>query len=503
MRDTVVDDLLTIEGVSKRYPGTQALRQVSMSILPGEIHALAGQNGAGKSTLIRILAGVEDPDKGAVSFRGQRVRVRSANLPINFIHQDSGLFPEMTVAENFALSVGYPRRGATIAWRRLAARTQHSLDALGCEVDPTQAVAGLSPGQRSLVAIARAMATEADIIVLDEPTAALPVKDVETLFAALRRLRDHNVAVLYVTHRLDEVFQLADRVTVLRDGTLILTQNVAELTLAQLVEAIVGRPIERFFPTIEAPTGEVVVGVDQVTVGRCGPVSFQLRGGEVLGLVGLRGAGQDEIGRGLFGVERITGGAVRVGGSEVHTGSVTAAMRCGIGFVSSRRAEEGLGGTLTVRENLFYNPSWVNADWIHWRGADRSGAKRLIERFGIVPPDPERVVLTLSGGNQQKVLVARWIQADCRLLILEEPTAGVDVGARTDLYGAVAELCRDGRACLLVSSDFDEVAGLAHRALVFDRGRIIRELSGSELTGHTISLYASGSQSVGERVTSR
>jgi ribose transport system ATP-binding protein len=490
---------LTIESLSKRYPGTQALRDVSMSILPGEIHALAGQNGAGKSTLIRILAGVEEPDGGVISFKGEPVTPRRARLPINFIHQDFGLVADMTVAENFALSIGYPRRGgAFIAWKALRARARRALEAIGCDVDPLQSVSGLSTGQRSLVAIARAFATEAQIVVLDEPTAALTVRDVDILFDALRRLRAQNVAILYVTHRLDEVFRLADSVTVLRDGRLITTVPVSEVTIGELVASIVGRSITTFFPAIDEPTREVILEVNDVMVGSCGPVTFGLRGGEILALVGLRGAGQEAVGRGLYGIERIASGSVQVRGKPLIKRSITESMGHGIGFVSGRRGEEGLGGTLTVRENLFYNPKWVHASFFRWSRADRREAKVLVDRFEVVPPDPERVVLTLSGGNQQKVLVARWIQADSQVLILEEPTAGVDVGAKTELYGAVADLCRQGRACLLVSSDFDEVAGLAHRALVFDRGRIVWELSGAELTGSAVSMYASGSDQMAD-----
>lgn len=494
MRDEDTRDLLTFDSVSKRYPGTQALSEVSVSILPGEIHALAGQNGAGKSTLIRILAGVEEADHGTISFRGEAVRPRHAHLPINFIHQDMGLVASMTVAENFALSTGYARQGGLISWKGLRARTQRALDAVGTTIDPEQKVVGLSTGQRSLVAIARAMATEADLIVLDEPTAALTVRDVDILFTALRRLRDQNVAMLYVTHRLDEVFRLADRVTVLRDGLKILTSPVAEVSLAELVESIAGRPIERFFPDIPKPTQEPMLEVDDLRVGDCGPVSFRVFAGEVLALVGLRGAGQDAVGRGIFGAEPIASGSVRMSGSTIG-GGISDSMRHRIGFVSGRRSAEGLGGFLTVRENLFYNPRWVHTGPLRWRRSDRRQAKALVDRFGVVPRDTERIVLTLSGGNQQKVLVARWIQAESRLLILEEPTAGVDVGAKTELYAAIADLCAEGRACLLVSSDFDEVAGLAHRALVFDRGRIVRELSERELTGSAVSRYASGGQS--------
>ena len=485
------NELLRIESLSKRYPGTQALDEVSMSILPGEIHALAGQNGAGKSTLIRVLAGVEDADRGRVIFRGESVRPRTAKLPFNFIHQDFGLVESMTVAENFGLVVGYPRRGGLIAWKALEVQARDALRSIGCDIDPLERVSALATGQRALVAIARAVATTAEVVVLDEPTAALTAHEVDMLLDALHRLREQGVAMLYVTHRLDEVFRIADRVTVLRDGRVTMTGPIGAVTFGGLVESIAGRSIDTFFPVLDPSGEESVLEVEGATVGAYGPVSFALRRGEVLALVGLRGGGHDAIGRGLFGAETISAGTVRKSGSRVPTG-VTQAMRHGIGFVSGRRAEEGLGGYLTVRENLLLNPKWVRARGFKWRRADRRVARELIARFGIIPRDPERIVLTLSGGNQQKVVISRWIQAESDVLILEEPTAGVDVGAKTELYAAIAELCRAGRACLLLSSDFDEVAGLAHRALVFDRGRIVCELSGEALTSTAISFEASG-----------
>jgi ribose transport system ATP-binding protein len=489
--DEGAHDVLTFDSISKRYPGTQALSQVSMSIVPGEIHALAGQNGAGKSTLIRILAGVEEPDEGTIAFRGKFVRPSHARLPINFIHQDMGLVASMTVGENLALSIGYGRRRGLISWRSVRASAQAALDAVGSPIRPDAKVADLSTGQRAIVAIARAMATEADVIVLDEPTAALTVRDVEMLFDALRRLRVNGVAMLYVTHRLDEVFRLADNVTVLRDGVRILSAPVAEVTLDQLVESIAGRSIERFFPEMQPAGDDALLSVDRLRVGSAGPVSFELRRGEVVALVGLRGGGQDAIGRGIFGAERPASGAALMSGVSIG-GDIPRAMRSGVGFVSGRRSAEGLGSFLSVRENLLYNPDWVRSNAWRWRVTDRRTARALVERFGIVPGDTERAVITLSGGNQQKVMVARWIHAGTRMLILEEPTAGVDVGARSELYGAIADLVAGGGGCLLVSSDFDEVAGLAHRALVFDRGRVAAELSGAELTATAVSTYASG-----------
>ncbi len=498
MSDTSLEprpELLRIASVWKAYSGTQALSGVSMDVREGEIHALAGQNGAGKSTLIRILAGVDEPDEGHIYFEGSEVRPSHAHLPIAFIHQNLGLVETMTVAENFALYTGYPRRRGLVDWRALREHARRQLDLVDCHVDPGKPVGELSIAERSLVAIARAIAQEARILVLDEPTAALPRRDAEHLFEMLKRLRERGVAMIYVTHRLDEIFVLADRVTILRDGARVYTKAIGELDTGGIVEAVAGRSIKQLFPSRVSAGEEVLLDVDSLMIEAIGPVSFELRRGEILALVGLRGAGHESVGRAIFGVEEASHGSVRVEGVEKR-GGVRSSIAEGIGFVPGRRAQEGLAGDLSVRENVFLNPDWVGAPASRWRWADRRRAREVIGEFAIHPTDPEREIVTLSGGNQQKVLMARWVQALSRILILEEPTAGVDVGAKTEIYAAVNDLCEAGRGCLLISSDFDEVAGIASRALVFDRGRIVEELADAELTSEAISHAAGGSRAV-------
>jgi ribose transport system ATP-binding protein len=483
--------LVTFEGISKRYPGTQALSGVSLAIRQGEIRALAGQNGAGKSTLIRILAGVEDADGGTIRFRGEPVQPRTQRLPIAFIHQDSGLVESMTVAENLALSAGYRRRFGFVDWRAVGRLAADALSRIGAAINPQASVGELSTAERSMVAIARALALNAEVVVLDEPTAALPSRDVDRLFAVMRRLRDSGVGMLYVTHRLDEIFALCDHVTVLRDGRVVMDRPVAGLETAALVEAVAGRPVDQVFPDLPAPGTRPILEVRGLRVDFFGPVDFTVAEGEVVALVGLRGAGHEAVGRALFGVEPAAGGTVALAGRQVGE-DVSGAIASGLGFVSGRRAQEAAAAPLTVRENLFLNPRFVGAPALRWRAAEHREARRLTDLFAVAPRDPERMMATLSGGNQQKVVVARWVKANSRVLMLEEPTAGVDIGAKADIYALIGELCREGRSCLLISSDFEEVAGLAHRALVFDRGRIIGELAGDDLTAQAISRLASG-----------
>jgi ribose transport system ATP-binding protein len=327
---------------------------------------------------------------------------------------------------------------------------------------------------------------EAQLLVLDEPTAALPERDVARLFAILRRLREAGMGMVYVTHRLDEVFRLADRVTVLRDGRKLATLEVAQTGPAELVALITGRRLSEIFPPAPGPVGEPLLELEEACAGDVGPVSLEVRAGEVVALVGLRGAGHDRIGRMVFGAARRTAGRARFLGREL-AGVPRLAMQRGIGFVTSRRAEEALAASLCVRENLFPRPrGW----WLRPR-AERRRAAAVLERFDIRPRETERSVATLSGGNQQKVILARWMELGSRLLVLEEPTIGVDVGARAEIYAMLSRGLAEGRAALLVSSDFEEVAGLARRAFVFDRGRVVAELSGEGLSQQSLTRLAS------------
>jgi ribose transport system ATP-binding protein len=463
-------------------------------VRPGEIHALLGENGAGKSTLIKILAGVYAPDAGEIRFKGEAVHPGSPSLPIAFIHQDLGLVELMTVAENVALLTGYARTNGLIAWKSVRRTALEALRLMGSEIDPEANVQTLSASDRSIVAIGRALAVRAEVLVLDEPTAALTEHDVARLLDVLRRLRTQGVGIVYVTHRLDEVFRVADRVTVLRDGKRIATSAVAATTPAELVRSIVGRAPSEVFVKPPPPSAQPLLQVDALAVSGVGPVSFRVMAGEILALVGLRGAGHDVIGRAIFGDVAATSGSFGLAGRPVRASNPARAMRERIGFVSSKRAAENLAVTLTVRENLYINPLATGKRvWsVVGPRAERQAAADVLRRFSVRPRDPERTIGTLSGGNQQKIVLARWLEARSALLVLEEPTIGVDVGAKADIYVALQAALDRGMAALLISSDFEEVAGIAHRALVFNRGQVVAEIAGSHLSVRALIGLASG-----------
>lgn len=487
--------LLAVRGLTKRFTATLALDRVDFAVQRGEVHALLGQNGAGKSTLIKILAGVYSADSGAIEFEGRSVQPGTDVLPIAFIHQDLGLVDWMTVAENVAIQTGYPRsRLGLVSWPRVREAAAKALAIMGSDLDPDARVSSLPAAERSLVAIGRALAIKSDILVLDEPTAALPEADVERLLRTLRRLRGSGIGIVYVTHRLDEVFRIADRVTVLRDGRNITTVAATNTTASDLVRMIVGRSMSDAFVRPAPASERVVLAVNEAVAQSVGPVSFNVAAGETLGLVGLRGAGHHTIGRAIFGEVPLSAGRLILNGEAIDPRDAAEAMRLRIGFVSSRRADEGIAVNLAVRENIYMNPVASGMKVLEFmpRAAELGRTEAAIQRFSIKAEGPEQPVATLSGGNQQKVVVARWMEANVDLLILEEPTIGVDVGSKAEIYHLLKLSLERGMAVLLISSDFEEVERICHRALVFSRGHVAAEIPHHELTVAGLTESASG-----------
>ncbi|KUO19506.1 sugar ABC transporter ATP-binding protein [Streptomyces dysideae] len=488
-----VEPLVRVRGLGKRFGGTLALAGVDLDVHAGSVLALLGPNGAGKSTLIKVLAGVHHADAGQITVDGHPLGSHAASRSMSFIHQDLGLVEWMTVAENIALSTGYPRRAGLISWRRTRERCTDALRLVAAHLDPDAPIARLAPAERSLVAIARALAARARLIVLDEPTARLPAADCARLFHVLHALRDRGHGILYVSHRLDEVYEVADTFAVLRDGHLVSHGSLAGHSPARLVHDIVGEELADYRPAPPPAGGPAVLSLDGVRTAGAGPVSLELRAGEVLGLVGLSGAGHMDLGRALAGSRPLLDGRALLGGRPYRPRTVADAVGLGAALVPGDRLQEGCLAELTVRENLLANPRARGLPALRWIGPrrERAEATALTERFSVRPRDSEAPIATLSGGNQQKVMIGRWLRVGLRLLILEEPTASVDIGAKAAIYHLLDEALAAGLAVLLISTDFEEVAGVCRRTLVFVRGSVTAELSGTALTAAGLTRAAS------------
>jgi ribose transport system ATP-binding protein len=493
--------VLEFRGITKRFGGTLALDDVCLELRAGEILALLGENGAGKSTLIKILASVYTLDTGSIEYRGHDASGTLRRLPISFIHQDLGLIDWMTVAENICLTLGYPRRGRLIDWRAARARAARALEVLDADIDPDVRIQSLGRTEKSLVAIARALAAEAEVLVLDEPTASLPADEVARLFVALRRLRDRGVGIIYVSHRLDEVFQIADRMVVLRDGRVAGERQVDQTTPEEAILLIVGREPSQVFRRPARRMGQPRVALQSVMVSEMGPLDCEIHAGEVVGFVGLRGAGQEAIGRALFGTVPTTGGRILLDGRPIAPATPRQAMADGINLVCADRAGESLAPNLTIRENLFLNPLAAGLRLLSLLvpGRENRAAIELGQQVGLRPNDPLLPIELLSGGNQQKVVVGRWLHLAGKVYVFEDPTAGVDVGAKAEIYRLFDAALNHGAAIIIISTDFEEVAKVCHRALVFDRGRVVAELGDAELAVEN--LLAAASASVGQMAT--
>ncbi|GAB3484509.1 sugar ABC transporter ATP-binding protein [Nocardiopsis coralliicola] len=488
--------LLRMQGVRKAFPGVQALGGVDFDLARGEVHALLGENGAGKSTLIKVLAGAHRPDAGRILVDGGPVRIRDAadaeRLGIAAIHQEFTLVPDVSVAENVFL--GHPpRRFGLIDRAVMEQKAAALLDRVGLDVDPRTRLRELGIARRQMVEIAKALRGDARILVMDEPTAVLTAGEAERLFAIVRRLREDGVGIVFISHHLEEIGALADRVTVLRDGRSV-AQLPASTDSGTLVRHMVGRDVSQRFPRRRTEPGAPLLRV--AGLGRPGAfagVGFEVRAGEVVGLAGLVGAGRTEVARAVFGADRYASGRVEAGGAAVRRGDIRAAMAAGIGLVPEDRAGQGLVPGASVADNLgLVTLATRGRPGRSGGGAPREDAERMAGELGVRMAGLDQPVRTLSGGNQQKVAIGKWLLADSRVLILDEPTRGVDVGAKVEIYRLVNALTDAGRGVLLISSDLPEVIGMSDRVLVMAQGRIAGELSADEATQDAVMALAVG-----------
>jgi len=493
--------LLQMRGISKAFPGVQALEDVSLEVAPGEVVALVGENGAGKSTLIKILSGCYRADAGEITLDGRRLGHYSPHqaqrFGISVIYQEFNLAPPLSAAENIFVGRQKRTRLGLVDFRRMRTDAQAVLDSLHLPLDSRRLVGTLSVAEQQMVEIAKAISLDAKIIVMDEPTAALTEHETRTLFDLVRRLRDQGVAVIYISHRLEEIFEIADRVVVLRDGRLAGGMPVAEASVEGIVHLMVGRELTEMFHKERIERGEPVLevrGLARADSG-LGDVNLTVHAGEIVALAGLVGAGRTEIARTIFGADRPDAGRIEVCGLGVRIRSPLDAIRAGVGLVTENRKEEGLFLILAVRENVSSAGlgRLATADFIRF-DAERDLVASLIDQLRIRTPSQEQQVQFLSGGNQQKVILARWLALEPKVLILDEPTRGIDVGAKAEIYALMGEFARRGVGIIMISSELPEVLGMGDRVLVVRGGTIVAEFDRAEATQEAVMHRATGGQ---------
>jgi len=491
--------LWEIQELSKSFPGVQALDKVSMQIRRGEIHALIGENGSGKSTLAKCLAGAHQPDSGHMLKQGKPVNLghplEAREHGVAIIYQEFSLVPTLSVAENIFLGRPLTRaKTRFIDWDEMRRRTRHTLQALSIDIDPETIVQDLSVAEQQLVEIAKAMSSESTLLIMDEPTAALGLAETQRLMELIRQLASQGKAILYISHRLDEVYEVADRITVLKDGSLMASRPVDQLDMDEVVRLMIGVDIEQHYPKQVNARPEVCLEVRDLHTERgVDGVTFDVRVGEVLGLGGMVGAGRTEIARTLFGLDRRTAGEVRLYGHSVDFSSPTEAIRQGVGLVPENRKADGLFFNFEGPPNITISrlKALLSGPFLNLAEEQRRG-QEYIKKLNITHTALERSVQYLSGGNQQKVVIARWLFSQAKLLILDEPTQGVDIGAKLEVYRVINELTSHGISIILISSDYPELLAMSDRVAIVRDGRILHIGPAKELTEYRLLSIASG-----------
>ena len=494
-------EILRLEKITKSFPGVIALKDVDFSLNEGEIHALVGENGAGKSTLIKVIMGIHKPDSGQIYLRGKPIRINDPNhareLGISAIHQEIAVFPDLTVLENLFMGWEMVRRGF-IDWKGMRKFAEEKMKEYMIELPLDSDLGELSTAQQELVQILRALLQNARILIMDEPTAALTTEETEILFSDMENLKKNGVSMIYISHRLEEVFRISDRVTVLRDGKRIFTKNVSEITPAKLVEGVIGRRIETFYPKKKVDVGGTILEVENLNFANVvRNVSFTLREGEILGIAGLLGSGRSTTAKLIFGILKPDSGMVKVDGKMLKLKDPISAVRSGIAYVPEDRHRQGL----ILPESIRFNISLPNLPIIPRRflvdlSKERQIAEEMIRTLDIRTPSSEFLTMNLSGGNQQKVVLAKWLFRDSRILILDEPTQGIDVGAKNYIYNLMVELAKRGKGILFISSELHELLGMCDRILVMRKGRIVGEFKREEFDEEKIINLASGFEEV-------
>ncbi|WP_428243932.1 ribose ABC transporter ATP-binding protein RbsA [Gynuella sp.] len=492
--------ILMLQNIEKSFPSVKALDQASLNVYPGKVMALVGENGAGKSTLMKVLTGIYQRDSGVIEYQGQPCQFKgpkdSQDQGIGIIHQELNLIPELSIAENIFLG-REPTRYGKIQWQQLYADVTKLLDRLKIKHHPRTRLGNLSIGEQQMVEIAKALSFESKVIIMDEPTDALTDTETDNLFEVIKELRDQGHGIVYISHRLKEIFHICDDVTVLRDGKFIAESPVQALTEDRIIELMVGRSLEDQFPSVDVSLGDECLTVN----GLCGPgvdnVSFSLKSGEILGFSGLMGAGRTELMRLLYGAAKKSSGSISLNGEVLQIGSPNDALASGIAYVSEDRKKDGLVLELSVKENMtlsslaeFCN----NSGRIHHH-QEQQAVQNYIDVFHIKTPGQKQIIKNLSGGNQQKVAIAKGVMKQPKVLILDEPTRGVDVGARQEIYQLINQFRQQGMAIILVSSDMPEILGMSDRILVMCQGKLTGEFLREHASQETLMAAAVGNES--------
>ena len=480
--------LLRMTGISKEFPGVKALDDVHLDVEAGTVHALMGENGAGKSTLMKVLAGIYHPDAGSISINGAEVTVPDSatalKLGISMIHQELSPVPAMMVAENIYLGREPLNRFRLVDKRQMIRNAQALFDKWQININPRATMSSLVVAQMQMVEIAKAISYDARLIVMDEPTSAISEREVAHLHRIIRSLRDSGVAIIYITHKMDEVFKIADFVTVFRDGRHVSTLPAGELDRQKLITLMVGRELTHLFPKEDIEIGDVVMSVRGLTrKGVIEDISFDLRRGEILGLAGLMGAGRTEVLEAIFGVTKTDAGTITVNGKQLTIGSPADAIKAGMGLLTEDRKKTGIMGVLSVRDNMsIANLDRFSPNGILRKGQINAACEAQRTALALKTPSLAQVIKNLSGGNQQKVLVSRWLLTLPDVLMIDEPTRGIDVGAKSEIHRLMSGLAKEGKAILMVSSEMPEILGMSDRVLVMSGGRITAEFSRAEAT---------------------
>ena len=489
--------LLKAEGITKNFPGVLALDKVDFDLMHGEVHVLLGENGAGKSTLMKVLAGAYQPDAGKITIEGQEVRVanprQARKLGVRIIYQEFNLIPYMNVAQNIFLG-RFPLRWGLLDHTKMHAESRKLLSGLNMDIDTNAKVVNLGVAQQQMVEVAKALSLNSRILIMDEPTASLTEREIEQLFATIHRLKKQGIGIVYISHRLQEVHQIGDRVTVLRDGKFIGTRQVNQVTVDELINMMVGRQITQMFPRDYQPQGAEALRVDNLSSGnKLREVALRVHCGEIVGLAGLVGSGRTELARAVFGADPYDAGSVFVFGKPVKAGSPAKMVELGVGLLPEDRKAQGLALILPLAENVvmaslrqLFPRRFVDT------GKERQVVAKYVQDLRIATPSISRLAQYLSGGTQQKVVLAKWLCTHSRIFIFDEPTRGIDVGAKAEIHGFMNELVNQGAAVLMISSDLPEILGMSDRVYVMRQGRIVAEVPRQETTQECIVAYAMG-----------